>query len=55
MNQLFDNSILILGSTVAICALGYFAILVIIRDPYLKEFMRGFIEWIKKLTRKQEV
>lgn len=55
MNQLFDNSILVLGSTVVICALGYFAILVIIKDPYLKEFMRGFIERIKKLTGKQEV
>lgn len=55
MNQLFDNSILILGSTVVICALGYFVILVIIRDPYLKEFMWGFIERIKKLTGKQEV
>lgn len=55
MNQLLDNSILVLGSTVVICALGYFAILVIIKDPYLKEFMRGFIERIKKLTGKQEV
>ena len=55
MNQLFDNSILVLGSTVVICALGYFAILVIIKDPYLKEFMRGFIGRIKKLTGKQEV
>ena len=55
MNRLFANSLLVLGATVVICALGYFIILLIIKDPYLKEFMWGFIERIKKFTGKQEV
>ena len=55
MNRLFANSLLVLGATVVVCALGYFIILLIIKDPYLKEFMWGFIERIKKFTGKQEV
>lgn len=45
------NMIYELIFTVAICAIGYFLILLIIRDPYLLEFLKGFFERICRKKR----
>ena len=47
---MITNSVFItLVGTVAGCCLGYFIILTIIRDPYLKQFETQFFNKIKKI------
>lgn len=52
MNLVFDNLFIVFFATVVICAVGYLGVLLIIKDPYLKEFISGLIERVKRLTGK---
>ena len=51
LGQYFTNSISGLIITVGICALGYFIILLIIKDPYLVEFIKEFLKRIDKKSK----
>ena len=51
LDQYVANIIYELIIVVGICALGYFVILLLIRDPYLTEFMRGLFKRINKRSR----
>ena len=50
MNRMFDSVFLVLTGTVTASALGYFLILMFIKDPYLKAIMRGAKERMKILA-----
>lgn len=49
MNMITNSVFITLVGTVAGCCLGYFIILTIIRDPYLKQFETQFFNKIKKI------
>lgn len=51
LDRFVFNTIFELIFTVALCAIGYFTILLIIKDPYLIEFLRGFFERICRKKR----
>lgn len=47
VNMYVSNVVYVLVITISICAIGYFSILLIIRDPYLIEFLKGFFKRIR--------
>ena len=49
MNMITNSVFITLVGTVAGCCLGYFIVLTIIRDPYLKQFETQFFNKIKKI------
>ena len=49
MNMITNSVFITLVGTVAGCCLGYFIILTLIRDPYLKQFETQFFNKIKKI------
>ena len=54
LDRVLHNTVVILLATVAICAAGYFVILLVIKDPYLKSVIQGAVKQIKKRTGKRE-
>lgn len=54
LDRVLHNTVVILLATVAICAAGYFAILLAIKDPYLKSVVQGAVKRVKKGTGKRE-
>ena len=54
LDRVLHNIVVILLATVAICAAGYFAILLAIKDPYLKSVVQGAVKRVKKGTGKRE-
>ena len=49
MDRFFHSQIFILSGTVIICAAGYFAILILIKDPYLKEAAEQILKRMRKI------
>ena len=47
VNQLFEDQIIRLIITMAVCACGYFLILFVIRDPYLNEYKNKIFNKLK--------
>ncbi len=54
LDRVLHNTVVILLATVGICAAGYFAILLAIKDPYLKSVVQGAVKRVKKGTGKRE-
>ena len=54
LDRVLHNTVVILLATVGICAAGYFAILLTIKDPYLKSVVQGAVKRVKKGTGKRE-
>ena len=54
LDRVLHSTVVILLATVAICAAGYFVILLVIKDPYLKSVIQGAVKQIKKRTGKRE-
>lgn len=52
MNHIFDSTLMVLAGTVLVCAGGYFVLLILFRDPYLKDFLRQFYGQIKKIKKR---
>lgn len=52
-DQMFSNSVARLFVTVTVCSVGYFVLLLMIRDPYLIEFMRGIWKRFEKKHRRE--
>lgn len=52
MNHVFDQTLSVLFGTVGVSVLGYFVILTVIRDPYLREFWKQFLGRIEKIREK---
>lgn len=54
LDRVLHSTVVTLMATVAICAAGYFVILLAIKDPYLKSVVQGAVKRVKKGTGKRE-